>query len=295
MRLLVLSVSALCAACLGVTCASAQTGQWGEAEDQIPPYRTHIDRRHGNDHVYPDLGSVVRDVPRGAVAVNYAGFTFRFAGGVWYQRMGPAYIVVAPPIGLIVPQLPAFATTFDSAGKTYLYADDAFYRPRPDLGGYEVVNDPQDLAPERARASERSRAPIVSRSRLRVASAAPGLPQTAPRPAVQPTSTVAPEGPPPERESMAPPPTFPVAAATSVSTPPAPANPTGVPIHPLDGQPLQQQATDRYECYRFAVAQTGFDPLAAHSGLAPVAVAQGNSEYSQAQAACLEGRGYTVQ
>ncbi len=281
MRALVISVSVLCAACLGATCAIAQTGQWGQAEDQIPPYRTHTDRRHGSDHVYPDRGSVVRDVPHGAVAVNYAGFTFRFADGVWYQRLGPAYIVVAPPIGLVVPQLPSFTTPFKSAGQTYLYADDAFYRPRPDLGGYEVVNDPQDLAPEGSRASERMRAPVGARSRLRVASAAPGLPQAVARPDVQPTSTVAPPAP--------------VAASTSAPPPPAPANPTGVPIRPLDGQPLQQQATDRYECYRFAVAQTGFDPLAAHSGLAPVAVAQDTSEYSQAQAACLEGRGYAVQ
>lgn len=144
MRLLVLSVSVL--ACLGTTCATAQSDQWGQAQDQILPYRTHIDRRHGNGHAYPDRGAVVRDLPHGAATINYAGISYRFAGGVWYQRLGPAYLVVEPPIGVIVPELPAFATSFNSDGKPYLYANDVFYRPRPELGGYEVVNDPQDTA-----------------------------------------------------------------------------------------------------------------------------------------------------
>jgi hypothetical protein len=328
MRVLVLSVSVLCTACLGATCAIAQTGQWGQAEDQVPPYHTHTDRRHGNDHVYPDRGAVLRDVPRGAIAVNYAGISYRFAGGVWYQRLGPAYIVVAPPIGLIVPQLPPFATSFDSAGKTYLYADDAFYRPRPDLGGYEVVNDPEDLAPERSRAavtpeaspaagtprglqaphtpeaaqsaaaseaaqsaaaSEASQVPAaspqasqapVSTAPYRVASAAPSPPPAPAQPPVQPQS------------SMAPPP-IPVVAPTNGS--PAAGNPTGVAIHPRNGQSLDQQALDRYECYRFAVGQAGFDPLASHGAMSSVEVAQHDTEYSRAQAACLQGRGYTVQ
>lgn len=229
MRLLVLSASALCVACLGATCATAQTGH--------PPYATHVDRRHGHDHTYPDRGAVVRDLPQGAIAVNYAGISYRFAGGVWYERRGPAYIVVEPPIGLIVPQLPPFVTSFESGGKTYVYANDVFYRPRPDLGGYVVVNDPQDEVPER----------------------------------------------PPARTHLA-----------SAPREEVPSNPTGVAIDPRNGQSADQQALDRYECYRFAVAQSGFDPLAMHSGLPSAEVARGNSDYSQAQATCLEGRGYTL-
>lgn len=327
MRLLVLSVTVLCAACLGATCAIAQSGQWGQAEDQIPPYRTHVDRRHGNDHVYPDRGAVLRDLPPGAVSVNYAGISYRFVGGVWYQRLGPAYIVVAPPIGLVVPQLPPFATSFDSAGKTYLYANDAFYRPRPDLGGYEVVNDPEDLAPVRSRVrgtpkapsaagtpealqarrmaeaspaarppasleppgtTEASQAPAAPEASqkparvpaYRVASAAASAPQAPASPAVQPKSM------------MAPPPIPPM---DSAGASPAPRNPTGVMIHPRNGQSLDQQALDRYECYRFAVGQAGFDPLASNSGMSAVEVAQRDTEYSRAQAACLEGRGYSLQ
>lgn len=352
MRLLVLSVSALCVACLGATCATsaiAQTGQWGQAEDQIPPYLTHMDRRHGHDHVYPDRGAVVRDVPQGAIAVNYAGISYRFVGGVWYQRVGPAYVVVAPPIGLIVPQLPAFATSFDSAGKNYVYANDVFYRPRPDLGGYEVVNDPEDLIPERARVPSGT-APV------RLASAAPNVPQAGAQSIVQPATQPATQAaiqPPaqpaiqrqaqpaiqplaqpttiaasptaaaavPSNESQAPANPNPAAAPSSESQAPAspaaapsteaqapanptaapsseappPPNPTGVAIYPRNGQSLDQQAMDRYECYRFAVGQTGFDPLASNGNTPPAEVARRDADYSRAQAACLAGRGYGMQ
>lgn len=289
MRFLVLSVSVLCTACLGTTCAIAQTGQWGQAEDQIPPYRTHIDRRHGSDHAYPDRGAVLRDLPHGAIAVNYAGLTYRFADGVWYQRLGPAYIVVAPPIGLIVPRLPPFTTDFDTAGQTYLYANDVFYRPRPDLGGYEVENDPADLV------SEVSQAPSGAPP-TRVASAAPSEPEAPAQapgeaPAQIPAHTPAQAPVQPNGEAAAP--------ANPPPAPPndslAPVNPTGVAIHAHNGQSLDQQAMDRYRCYRFAVGQTGFDPLAPNGSMPPAEVAQHDSEYSRAQAACLEGRGYSVQ
>ena len=71
-------------------------------------------------------------------------------------------------------------------------------------------------------------------------------------------------------------------------------NPTGVAIYPRNGQNADQQAMDRYECYRFAVGQTGFDPLASNSGTSPADVERRDAEYSRAQAACLEGRGYTL-
>lgn len=284
MRFLVLSVGLLSTASLGATCAIAQTGQWGQAEDQIPPYRTHMDRRHGHDHVYPDRGAVIRDAPRGAAAVNYAGLSFRFASGVWYERLGPAYIVVAPPIGVVVPQLPAFVTSFDSAGKTYLYSNDVFYRPRPDLGGYEVVNDPEDVASELTQGPARAAPSRVAFAAPSAAHQVPAQPaarapaRPAARPPVQPESTAATQATPP--------------ATPSTESPPL-ANPTGVAIHAHNGQDLDQQARDRYACYRFAVAQTGFDPLAPN-GTSPAATARGTAEYSRAQTACLEGRGYSV-
>jgi hypothetical protein len=296
MRFLVLSVSALCATCLGSTYAAAQSGQWGQAEDRIPPYSTHVDRRHGSDHVYPDRGAIVRDVPQGAAGVNYAGVSYRFAGGVWYQQQGPAYIVVAPPIGVIVPQLPPFATDFDNAGKTYLYADDVFYSARPDLGGYEVVNDPEDgagPAPAPAGSAAPSMAPPVA-SPVAPPVAPPAAPAVVPAVATSvapPVSTpVTAPAPPPPAQS---PPQLPV-QPTSDAAPPVTGNPTAIAIQPRNGQSADQEASDRYECYRFAVAQSGFDPLAAAGSYPPADTARHDSDYSRAQAACLTGRGYSI-
>jgi hypothetical protein len=60
--------------------------------------------------------------------------------------------------------------------------------------------------------------------------------------------------------------------------------------YPTKGQTSEQQATDRFECHKWAASQTGFDPTLA-GGNAP---AKGQ-DYLRAQAACLEGRGYSVQ
>lgn len=63
-------------------------------------------------------------------------------------------------------------------------------------------------------------------------------------------------------------------------------------VYPKLGQSAEKQASDEYECHRWAVNQTGFDPSATATG-------QGTgpslrSDYARAQTACLEGRGYTV-
>jgi uncharacterized protein DUF6515 len=62
-------------------------------------------------------------------------------------------------------------------------------------------------------------------------------------------------------------------------------------IYPRQGQSEQQQATDRYECHRWAVSQTGYDPT-----LTPGAAAATPklADYQRAMSACLDGRGYTV-
>src|ERR1700728_1890564 len=60
--------------------------------------------------------------------------------------------------------------------------------------------------------------------------------------------------------------------------------------YPKNGQTPEQSGKDKFECYRWAVGQTGFDPTQPGGGAAP-----GNrSNYLRAQAACLEGRGYSV-
>jgi len=63
-------------------------------------------------------------------------------------------------------------------------------------------------------------------------------------------------------------------------------------VYPRQGQSEQQQGKDRYECDRWAVGQTGYDPSLAPAGSA--APAQMDN-YRRAMSACLDARGYSVQ
>jgi hypothetical protein len=60
--------------------------------------------------------------------------------------------------------------------------------------------------------------------------------------------------------------------------------------YPKNGQSQDQLGKDKFECHRWAAAQTGFDPTQAAGGPG----AGSRSDYTRAQAACLEGRGYSV-
>jgi hypothetical protein len=68
----------------------------------------------------------------------------------------------------------------------------------------------------------------------------------------------------------------------------------GAYVYPNNGQSAEQQSTDRYECHRWAVDQTGFDPTQSDGGVASGAQGSANDAYRRAEAACLAGRGYTV-
>ncbi|MCK4837360.1 MAG: hypothetical protein KAS94_01080, partial [Desulfobulbaceae bacterium] len=66
-------------------------------------------------------------------------------------------------------------------------------------------------------------------------------------------------------------------------------------IYPKEGQSEEQQATDRYECHRWSVDQTGFDP-SQPGGDVPQREHSGKRlEYQRAMKACLEARNYSVQ
>jgi hypothetical protein len=86
---------------------------------------------------------------------------------------------------------------------------------------------------------------------------------------------------------VTPPPTTP---STATSDPPKGIRAT---LYPKNGQGADQLAHDRYDCYRFAVAQTGFDPVRSGGGTSATATQQ-QYDYDRAQSACFEARGYTV-
>jgi hypothetical protein len=65
-------------------------------------------------------------------------------------------------------------------------------------------------------------------------------------------------------------------------------------VYPKNGQSDRQQDADRYECHRWAVGQTGFDPTQPLGGVDEGQVSAKRADYQRAQGACLEARGYTV-
>jgi Family of unknown function (DUF6515) len=65
-------------------------------------------------------------------------------------------------------------------------------------------------------------------------------------------------------------------------------------IYPKNGQSEEQQATDKYECHKWASQQSGFDPTQSGGGVPPEQNASAHAAYNRAIGACLEGRGYSV-
>jgi hypothetical protein len=59
-------------------------------------------------------------------------------------------------------------------------------------------------------------------------------------------------------------------------------------VYPRNGQSEEQTSNDRFECHKWAVSQTGFDPTRSQNP-------QGTADdYRRAMGACLDARGYTV-
>lgn len=303
----------------------AQSGGRQGGEEEFVPYRTHRDSRFGHAHSYPDRGSIIRDVPKDAAVVSYAGISYRFNDGVWFEPRGPAFMVTAPPIGLVVSSLPPFSTVLARGGRTFLYTNDTFYIPRPDVGGYEVVNDPDDASPiaaastpapppspswdgsslkamevpaSAAVATTALAANAASATAAPIATPAVATPAVAKMPAAAATPAVA---------------TMPTVAATpAVSSTALAASGAAAPIagagasaadstqsskaliYPKNGQSADQQARDRYECYRFGVTQSGFDPMHPVAGSGPTPKAGGAADFERAQGVCLDAHGYSV-
>jgi len=65
-------------------------------------------------------------------------------------------------------------------------------------------------------------------------------------------------------------------------------------IYPQSGQTEEQQSNDKYECHKWASAQSSFDPTQSLGGVPPDQVAAKRADYQRAMRACLEGRGYSV-
>ena len=66
-------------------------------------------------------------------------------------------------------------------------------------------------------------------------------------------------------------------------------------IYPKETQSKEQQATDRYECHRWAVGETDFDPTQPSGNVASGQQVSKRTDYDRAMKACLEARNYSVQ
>jgi hypothetical protein len=103
-----------------------------------------------------------------------------------------------------------------------------------------------------------------------------------------------------EYETVRPPPELAEQAETQMSSG------TKLFAYPKNGQTVDQQSRDQYECHSWARDQSGFDPtkpgtVAAGSATAPESsnlsgghTMQNRSNYIRAKSACLEARGYAV-
>ncbi len=91
-----------------------------------------------------------------------------------------------------------------------------------------------------------------------------------------------------------PPPGIDTDSAAAATASAAPGGQDAAFVYPRNGQSPEQQATDKYECHRWAVDQTGFDPSREGGGVAPELAGDKRIDYGRASAACLEARGYSV-
>lgn len=257
---------------------TAQAQAW--SEEQIDPHHKHHDARHNHNHTYPDRGTVIRNLPAGATVVNYGGQSYWFSEGIWFEPHGAAYTVIEPPIGLVVNAIPPFATAVVGSAGLYFYANDTYYRPRPDLGGYEVVNDPVDSSPAGSAGNVPSPMPAPGFAPPPPATASVYAPAAATAAMVAPVAAAA----------AAP---APLATPASATLPSRPAQ--MVSLTPNNGQTPEQQARDRYDCYRYALGQSGYDPLHPKGGVPTAQSSEQEATYDRVRTACLQQRGYTVQ
>jgi hypothetical protein len=157
--------------------------------------------------------------------------------------------------------LPFGYATYYWGGLPYYYYDNAYYNWDPSQNGY-VATDPP---------------PVMQGG------------SDEPPPGDVPQASDAPSAdyvPAPQSNAAPPPP-----SSNSTASPGPRGNwssAADIYVYPRNGQSEQQTSTDRFECHKWSVAQTGFDPTRSMN-------LQGTStDYRRAMDACLDARGYSV-
>ena len=211
-----------------------------------------------------------------AGAVGHSGFvngSGRFwGGGYWGGRFWPG-VHYGAGFAWFLPVLPFGYATYYWGGNPYYYYDGGYYSWDPDYNGY-VATDPPPVA-DTAASSGSDEAPPPSDAGQ--SQSYDVQPQTYAPPPTNPNNVV-----------TSPPP----AASPPVSSTAPRGNWGGgvsdIIAYPRNGQNDQQTSTDKFECHKWSVAQTGFDPTRSIN-------LQGTAmDYRRAMGACLDARGYTV-
>lgn len=196
---------------------------------------------------------------------GHIGGTGRFwGGGYWGGRYWPGsrYGV---GFAWFLPVLPFGYATYYWGGLPYYYYDNAYYQWDPSYNGY-VATDPPPVAQSGSNEPAPGDVPDGS-----------DAPSADYVPAPQSNDSPLPE------------------SSNSVASSAASAGPRGnwggaadIFVYPRNGQSEQQTATDRFECHKWSVSQTGFDPTRSVN-------LQGTStDYRRAMGACMDARGYSV-
>ena len=100
----------------------------------------HEDRHYYHYHERPSFGLRLSFVPDKAFIVNAGGGRYYYYDGLYYNRMGAEYVLIAPPIGAIVAAIPPEYQPVVINGVTY-YTDNGIYYVYTRYG-YQVVPEP---------------------------------------------------------------------------------------------------------------------------------------------------------
>ena len=224
----------------------------------------------------------------GGAAAVHAGFAGRSAvsgsrvvgsgrfwgGGYWGGRFWPG-CHYGPGFAWYLPVLPFGYATYYWGGAPYYYYDGGYYSWDPDYNGY-VATDPPPVADTASSSGSNEAPPPADDGQSQSYDVQP---QTYAPPPANPNNVV-----------TAPP--APQSTAVSSAAAAAPRNFSGgvadIFAYPRNGQSDQQTSSDKFECHKWSVAQTGFDPTRSIN-------LQGTAaDYRRAITACMDARGYTV-
>lgn len=110
-----------------------------------PSEHYRYDQRYNHNRYYPRPGYAIKALSNRHYKTHFHNRYYYYDSGVWFRSGGIGFEVVIPPVGIYVPVLPPYYTTIWAGSYPYYYADDVYYRWRPDRNTYQVVEPPASI------------------------------------------------------------------------------------------------------------------------------------------------------